>query len=79
MPPSDCILASVPDSLEWSRGRRQKGLKKKGKKEGRRMADGVGAGGGRNRHGYWLLEVGVFCATRLWEEDEFAVKRADSG
>ena len=23
--------------------------------------------------------VGVFCATWLWEEDEFAVKRADSG
>ena len=22
---------------------------------------------------------GVFCATWLWEEDEFAVKRADSG
>ena len=43
------------------------------------MADGVGAGRGGNRHGYWLLKVGVFCATRIWEEDEFAVKRADSG
>ena len=24
------------------------------------MADGVGAGGGGYRHGYWLLKVGVF-------------------
>ena len=24
-------------------------------------------------------EGGVFCATWLWEEDEFAVKRANSG
>ena len=43
------------------------------------MADGVGAGRRGNRHGYWLLKIGVFCATWLWEEDEFAVKRADSG
>ena len=43
------------------------------------MDDGVGAGRGGNRYGYWLLKVGVFCATWLWEEDEFAVKRADSG
>ena len=42
------------------------------------MADGVGAGGGGNLHGYWLMKVGVFCATWLWEEDEFAVKRVDS-
>ena len=41
------------------------------------MADGVGAGRSGNRHGYWLLKIGVFCV--LWEEDEFAVKRADSG
>ena len=27
------------------------------------MADGVGAGRGGNRHGFWLLKVGAFCAT----------------
>ena len=43
------------------------------------MADGVGAGRRGNRHGYWLLKIGVFYATWLWEEDEFDVKRADSG
>ena len=44
------------------------------------MADGVGVGdGGGNCPGYWLMKVGVFCATWLWEEDEFAVKRVDSG
>ena len=43
------------------------------------MADGVGAGRRGNRHGYRLLGIGVFCATWLWEEDEFAVKRANSG
>ena len=43
------------------------------------MANGVGAGRGGDRHGYGLLKVGVFCATWLWEEDEFAVKGVDSG
>ena len=43
------------------------------------MADGVGAGRKGNRHDYRLLKVGVFCATWIWEEDEFVVKRADSG
>ena len=43
------------------------------------MADGVGAERRGNHHGYWLLKIGVFCATWLWEKDEFAVKRADSG
>ena len=43
------------------------------------MADGVGAGRGGDRHGYWLLKIGVFCDTWLWVEYEFAVKRADLG
>ena len=43
------------------------------------MADGVGAGRERNRHDYRLLKVGVFCATWLWEEDEFAVEGVDLG
>src|SRR6185312_5498341 len=77
VPPSDCIPASVLDSLEWSRGRRQTGLKRKEKKEGRKNSRWSWSR--RRKKWPWLLKVGVFCATWLWEEDEFAVMRADSG
>ena len=44
------------------------------------MADGVGAEGGGNRHGYWLLKVGVFSVLLgFGRKMSFAVKRADSG
>ena len=43
------------------------------------MADGVGAGRRGNRHGYWLLKIGVFCATWLWEEDELCCEESRFG
>ena len=44
------------------------------------MADGVGAGGGGNCHGHWLMKVGVFSVLLgFGRKMKFAVKRADSG
>jgi hypothetical protein len=43
------------------------------------MTDGVGAGRGGNRHGYWLMKVGGFLCYLALEKDEFDVKRVDSG
>ena len=52
-------------------------MKKKGKKEGKK--NDRWSWSRKRSKSPWLLKVGVFCATWLWEEDEFAVKRADSG
>ena len=52
-------------------------MKKKGKKEGKKNSRWSWSR--RRRKSPWLLKVGVFCATWLWEEDEFAVKGADLG
>ena len=52
-------------------------MKKKGKKEGKKNSRWSWSR--RRRKSPWLTKVGVFCATWLWEKDEFAVKRVDSG
>ena len=44
------------------------------------MADGVGAGRGGDRHGYWLLEIGVFSVLLgFGRKKEFAVKKSRFG
>src|SRR6185437_8571242 len=48
-------LASAPDSPGWSRRKRQEGGKKKGGR--RRVSEGVGVGGRRDRHCCWRIGV----------------------
>src|SRR6185312_16315507 len=57
VPPLGYALASAPDSLEWSRGRRQKGPKKKGKKEGKKKS-GRWCWSRKRRRSPWLLAAG---------------------
>ena len=78
-PPPGCTPASVPDSQEWSRGRRQRSLKKKGKKEEKKSSRW--SWNRRRRKSPWLLvsEGWGFLYYLALEEDEFAVKRVDSG
>jgi len=57
------------DGRSRERGRRRR-------RGGGRISEGVGAGGGRDHHGYWLLEDWGFLCYLALEEEEFAVKKS---
>ena len=58
-------LPTLRDGVD---GRSREGGRRR-RRGGGRVFEGVGVGGGRDRHGYWWRRNGVFCATWLWEEE----------
>src|SRR6185436_6343044 len=70
-------LRSWLSALREGVDRRSGEGRRRRRRGGGRISEIVGGGGRRTHHDYW--RIGVFLCYLAWEEQEFAVKRADSG